>query len=138
MAYKVKALIPNYVLMVEVDGFLQARDAESMNNEIHQYMDASPAETMHLVVMAGKMQGLLGSNIAQYRKMMTFLRDERIGWVVVAGDADPWVKFIQTVIANAFKLHLHRVSTFDEALVYLFNIQPELQSMYESHISPWA
>lgn len=120
-------IVQDRVLLVDCGTKITMEEIFTMNKSLLRYLELSKTD-LTILFLAEDLDDF-PFTFARLHQAFTFLKHERLGITITIADK-PMIRLISTVILYMLRIRLrHFVSTYDEAIALLKELQPELENV---------
>jgi hypothetical protein len=123
--------IENRVIYARLFGSVTQDDLREGNAAITGFIDTSGVPPIHIIFDTTAVERIMITAL-QVRNEVHYFQDKRIGWVVVCGlrgIVEVAVHFIGGIISRVTGIRIQAVSTLDDGLAFLRQVDPSLNDM---------
>jgi hypothetical protein len=124
MAAKVNWLVEGRILNIHVEGRLNMNEFEKLDEQIINLLKAATAPQVHFIFNGGNLEALPPIHeLGRLRHLKHF----RYGWLITVGMNNKHaIHTAFVLLAQMFKVRHIEMQTFDEAVRYLYCVEPTL------------
>ncbi len=125
MAAKNDWYLDKRIIYSVLEGDLSIDDVIQINDEILELLKHGN-ERVYLVTDTTKV-GRFPVNLTQLSKAIEYLKEPNLKAVVTIGTNNLLTRFVASTMTQVWHIELKMVNSMDEALAYLFKLDPTLQ-----------
>jgi hypothetical protein len=124
MTAKVNWLVEGRVLNIHIEGRLSMNEFEKLDEQIINLLKAATAPQVHFIINTGNLEALPPIHeLGRLRHLKHF----RYGWLITVGTKNKHaIHTAFVLLAQMFKVRHIEMQTFDEAVRYLYSVEPTL------------
>lgn len=132
MVADIRWLVPQHIIHGKPAGKYTIEDLKLASQEITGLLDASDKPLVHLLIDESELDGMPVS-LSALSDAFTFMRHERLGWMIIYGTDDRLKKFISSMMTNIARVRHRRFTTRLEAFEFLALMDSSLPTIEEMH-----
>ncbi len=125
MAYQIEWFLPGQIVYVQFIGDLTEDDLSVYADELRQYVEASDAKLVHLLLDDSRLEKFPRS-ITQFRALFAVLKDPKVGWNLAFGTRNPFANIVSIMVGKVLNLRFRRFNTRGDALHFLQQMDSSL------------
>lgn len=128
MGFDIRWLVPGRIIDVTITGEISIEDLENESNIILDMFAESDAPLVHVITNEAALESL-PTSLQMFSDALDFMRDPRLGWMIMYPSNDSMSKFLSGMVAGISKVRYRRFDTLEESLQFLVTVDTSLPTV---------
>jgi hypothetical protein len=127
MPLDIKEYVPQQVLYLYFTGVYTEAEFLAADSTLVDYLHHSQATLVHFIM---DQRHLIAQPGIQFQSRAKIGNHARLGWVVIFGANNSFIRFVSKVVTGIFKVRIWYVDTFEEAVAFLQYVDSSLPDLH--------
>ena len=121
MAYQLSWMIPNRIILVEVNGVIDEGSVRTFDQTMLTMLDEGDADAalIHHIMVFGE---IVGRPNLKLLTSVTYPQHPRNGWMITVGNNNPLIRMVNGLAAQILQMRVAGIDTVEEALELLYEM----------------
>lgn len=123
-------LVPGKVIYADLIGDLSLESLKEGSDSIISMYNESEFDRIHILSNQAEM-GSIPVSLKLFNDATPFVRDKRLGWLIMFPEGNQFAKFMATMVTSLAKIDYRHTNSLEEALNLLSRMDQTLPSVEE-------